>query len=888
MGFRIRISRGFWTSRLGIALLCTAGVLSLSGASLFTYFYVQYSRMIDQRLGGQAFRNTSRVFATPPRIYTGQSLKKDELVAYLQRVGYSDSQVAGAVGRYLTAGAAVEIRPLAQSYFRGQNAIRIEFEGEEVARIRGLRTNEAAASAEIEPEVITSLFDSSREKRRLMRFADIPRVMVDAVVSAEDKRFFEHPGFDPFRVVGAAWADLRGGSITQGASTITMQTARSFFFSLERRGWAAWRRKAAETFMALVLEQRFTKEEIFELYANEIYLGNRASFAIHGFGEGARAYFGKDLREVSLGEAAFLSGIIRSPNRYSGVERNAERATEARDRVLRQMVENGVAEAQAAAEARKAGLRFAHPAREAGAAPYFVDMVRDHLLDRVDETVLAHQSYRIYSTLDPVLQRAATEAVAVGLAEVDKLLAKKYERWRKEKKPAVAQVALVAVDTRTGEVKALLGGRDYGQSQLNRALARRQPGSVFKPFVYAAAMANAADGLLPVLTPVSTVLDEPTTFLYEDKEYSPNNYGAEYHGTVTLRAALRQSLNVAAVKVAELVGYARVVEIGRQMGLDKSIKATPAVALGAYEMSPVDVAGAYTVFANDGVRAEPYFIRSVQAADGTPVEQTKPKTRKALDERVAYLVTNLMEDVVNRGTAAGVRTRGFTAPAAGKTGTSHDGWFAGFTSNLLCVVWVGFDDNRELGYSGAHTAAPIWAEFMKRAVSAPGYRNTESFLPPEGVRVAQIDPDTLELATAACPKTSTEVFLEGSEPGPCSRHGGRNLITSSVGWLSGVFGGKKDKEKEKETANPSGAPGNGPPPGAASKVTPPPPSSPDGGSAGADKAPASGGNGAAAVKPEEEKKKGPLSRVFGIFGGGKKDKDKERAKPDPAPKPPPS
>jgi penicillin-binding protein 1B len=885
LGFRIRIARGFWTTRLGIALLCATGVLFLAGVTTFTYFYVQYSRLIDQRLGGQAFRNTSRVFAAPPRLYTGQTMKKEELVAHLQRTGYSDSEVSGSVGRYRVTGATVEIRPLAQSFFRGQNAIRVEFEGEEVARIRSLRTGEAAASAEIEPEVITSLFDSTREKRRLMRFADMPKVMVDAVVTAEDKRFFEHPGFDPFRVVGAAWADLRGGGITQGASTITMQTARSFFFSLERRGWAAWRRKAAETFMALMLEQRFTKEEIFELYANEIYLGNRASFAIHGFGEGARAYFGKDLREVSLGEAAFLGGIIRSPNRYAGAERNPERAAEARDRVLKQLVENGVVEARQADEARKAGLRFAHPAREAGAAPYFVDMVRDHLLERVDETILAHQSYRIYTTLDPQLQRAATEAVAVGIAEVDKLLAKKYERWHKEKKPAQVQVALVAVDPRTGEVKALVGGRDYGQSQLNRALAQRQPGSVFKPFVYAAAMANAAEGLLPVLTPVSTVVDEPTTFLYEDKEYSPNNYGAEYHGTVTLRAALRQSLNVAAVKVAELVGYARVVEIGRQIGLDKSIKATPAVALGAYEMSPVDVAAAYTVFVNDGVRAEPFFLRSVQAGDGSPLEHTKPRTRKALDERVAYLVTNLMEDVVNRGTAAGVRTRGFTAPAAGKTGTSHDGWFAGFTSNLLCVVWVGFDDNRELGYSGANTAAPIWAEFMKRAVSAPGYRNTESFLPPEGIRVAQIDPDTLELATPACPKTSTEVFLEGSEPGPCSRHGGRNLITSSVGWLSGVFGGKKDQDKEAASASATGGNGataNGPSKG------PAPPSAGRADSAQPAKAPPPDATSPGATKPEEEKKKGPLSRVFGIFAGGKKDKDKEKAKQDPAPKPPPS
>ena len=306
------------------------------------------------------------------------------------------------------------------------------------------------------------------------------------------------------------------------------------------------------------------------------------------------------------------------------------------------------------------------------------------------------------------------------MQNVDKLLAKRYALWKKQGQPAPpVQVAMVVIDPRTGEIRALIGGRDYGESQLNHALAHRQPGSVFKPFVYAAAFDNAVQGLQPVVTPVTTVDDIPTTFDFDGKEYTPDNYGQEFYGTVTVRDALIHSLNVATVKVAEMIGYQRVVDVARQMGLGNNIKATPAVALGAYEMTPVDVAAGYTAFAANGMRAEPLFIRSVVTAEGKLVESHAPQSRPVLDPRVAFLTTSLMEDVINHGTGYPVRALGFNAPAAGKTGTSRDGWFAGYTSNLLCVVWVGFDDNRNLGLTGGNTAAPIWGEFMKRAVAQP-------------------------------------------------------------------------------------------------------------------------------------------------------------------------
>jgi penicillin-binding protein 1B len=480
-------------------------------------------------------------------------------------------------------------------------------------------------------------------------------------------------------------------------------------------------------------------------------------------------------------------------------------------------------------------------------APYFVDMVKDHLLEQFSETDLQTQSYRVYTTLDPDLQRAASAAVDAGMVGVDKLLEKRYAAWKKKGQTVpTVQVALVALDPHTGEIRALIGGRNYGESQLNHALAHRQPGSVFKPFVYAAAFSNAAQGLTPVVTPVTTVQDVPTTFDFDGKEYTPDNYGEDFYGTVTVRDALIHSLNVATVQVAQLIGYQRVVEVARQMGLGSNIQATPAVALGAYEMTPVDVAAGYTPFATNGLRSEPIFLRSVLAADGSVEESAAPRSRAVLDPRVAFLVTSLMEDVINRGTGASVRSLGFTAPAAGKTGTSRDGWFAGFTSNLLCVIWIGFDDNRDLGLSGSQVAAPLWADFMKRAVELPRYRNTQPFDPPPGVMAESIDPRSGQLATPACPETVTEYFVSGSEPTQyCELHG--HLAQTPGTWLSHLFG------KNGEPV----------PPAANSAAQPP-----------------------AAANPAEqnspadaEKKKGFLGKVFGIFGSSKKPPDNPKPQP---------
>jgi penicillin-binding protein 1B len=860
---RIHVQKGFFTSTIGLTILGIVFAIFLVAGGIFTYYYVKYSRMIDARLSGNILQNTTQIFSAPEHLSVDQAWGPEDLTTYLTRVGYRPEQDENARGQFTIQGSTVDIRPSKLSYFGERNALAVQFRGKSVRSIKPLAGGGELNTAEIEPDLITNLFDSAREKRRRIRYDDLPVTLVDAILSAEDKRFFEHGGFDFIRIAGAAWADLRHSSQHyQGASTITMQLARTFFFSNER----TWRRKLAEAMVSIELEERFSKQQLFEMYANEVYLGNRGSFGVRGFAEASVAYFGKDLRQLSLGECAYLAGIIRAPNYYSSADRHPERGGQARDRVLTQMLDNKFINVADVQEAKRAPLKIIRTSVSGGDAPYFVDMVKDHLLDKYSENELLSENFRVYTTLDPALQHAAAAAVDAGMKNVDLLLAKKYDKWRREaaKKGSTdpipqAQVALVALDPRTGEIKAVIGGRDYGQSQLNHALARRQPGSVFKPFVYAAAFDNAVDGVQPIITPATTIDDEPTTFQFDGKEYTPNNYGEKFMGRVTVRDALTNSLNVATVKLAELIGYGRVVQVARQMGLGTNIGPTPAVALGAYEMTPIDVAAGYTTFATIGTRAEPQFLRSVVGADGTQLEKFTPQTHMALDPRVAFLVNSLLKDVLNRGTGAGVRARGFTLPAAaGKTGTSRDGWFAGFTSNLLCVIWIGFDDNRDLGLPGGAVAAPIWADFMTRATSLGAYRDVKDFTMPEGVQSVVIDPESLQLATANCPTTRVEIYVAGSAPTQfCELHGGHSLLSSTGSFLSHVFGGQ-----------PKTPPADG--------AAPPVPYDPNRPPNATGQGPGPAGTSAQPV----EKKKNALHKIFGIFGGKKKDPDKAKPKPE--------
>jgi len=746
------------------------------GLGVFVHYYALYSRLIDQKLRAGPFANTSKIYAAPRLVAVGDTITPAEIADHLRHCGYGESR-GNAMGRFhLRPDGGIEIFPGPDSYF-GRDAGVIKFARGRISEIVSLDDNTERGQYQLEPQLITSLFDRNREKRRLVKFADIPRVLIDAVTSVEDKRFFQHQGFDPLRIVKAAYVDIKQGRKEQGASTLSQQLARGLWLEPEKR----WTRKLAELLITLRLEQTLSKQQIFEDYANQVYLGRRGSFSINGFGEASEAYFGKEIRQLALPEAAMLAGIIQRPGYYNAY-RFPERVRERRNLVLTLMRQNGDIDDREYAVAVESPLNLAKGASQSSDAPYFVDMVNEDLQSKFQDVDFQSNSFRVYTTLDLDLQRAATEAVQSGMQGVDEQI-RKQKRFKGEIPPE-AQCALIALDPHTGEIKALAGGRNYGASQLNHITAKRQPGSIFKPFVYTAALNTALEGGSRIVTAGTTVVDEPTTFWYDNKPYEPSNFKHEFHGTVTLRQALAKSMNVAAVKVAEMVGYDAVVAMAKKAGLNYDIQPTPAVALGSYDVTPLEMAGAYTIFANEGVYVKPSFISAVRSQNGRSFFANKPEERNVLDPRVAYLMTNLMEEVMRSGTAAGVRARGFTVPAAGKTGTSHDGWFAGYTSDLLCIVWVGFDDNRELDLEGAHSALPIWADFMKRALGYREYRNARPFEAPDGIVSVQIDPQSGMQATPYCPTTITEVYISGTQPvGSCPLHGrGEPGVTHVAGW----------------------------------------------------------------------------------------------------------
>jgi len=741
-----------------LALVITAGL------GIFTYYYSYYSHRIEAKLAAGPYANTSMLFAAPRTLAVGDVAGPLEIAGELRHSGYSESR-NNRMGYFSLKPDEIDVYPGPDSYFKRDDGV-IKFRAGKVARIISLADNTDRTEYTLEPELISNLFDKNREKRRLVKYEDIPPVLVHAVVSAEDKRFFQHSGFDPVRIIKSAYVDVKKGQNAQGASTLSMQLAGMLLLNRSDR---SWRRKIPEVLITLHLEQKLSKEQIFEYYANQVPLGNRGSFGIRGFGEAAEVYFGKDISQLTLPEAATLAGLIQQPS-YINPYRWPDRAKQRRNIVLKQMWENKYISEAELERASASPMTLAKGGGESAEAPYFVDLVNDQLLEKFPDYNFQSNTYRVYTTLDMNLQRDAAEAVRIGMEEVDQHMKNRKKRDPKYPDP---QCALIALDPLTGEVRAAIGGRNYGASQLNRILAKRQPGSSFKPFVYTTALNTALSGGGQVLTPASMVQDEATTFWFDGKPYEPSNFEHKFYGAVTLRDAMAHSLNVATVKVAEEAGYGAVVDLARRAGLNMDIQPTPAVALGAYEVTPLEIAGAYTIFVNHGIYTKPHFINTIANGRGSQIYDSAPEHKTVLDPRVAFLMDQMLEEVVRSGTGAGVWGRGINFPVAGKTGTSHDGWFAGFTSKLLCVVWVGFDDNRQLDLEGAKSALPVWTEFMKRAHEHREYRNVSDFEAPAGVVSVPIDPLSGQIATASCPKVRTEYFIEGTQPVElCKLHGG--------------------------------------------------------------------------------------------------------------------
>ncbi len=870
-----------------IILLVVGGTLLLGlvvGESIFGYYYFKYRHVVEERLQKPLFEQTAKIYAAPKEVRIGQKLTPQTVAQELRDAGYSgdSDREKSRMGTYALNDGSITIQPGPQSYHSEQGAT-VTFDKGMVSRISGDGGQQLDAY-ELEPQLITGLSEGQyRTKRRLVTFNELPPNLVNAVTSIEDRRFFDHGGVDYYTMLGWVWHDLRHDRRYEGGgSTLTMQLSRGLFLSPERR----IKRKIIEIAITFQLENRFNKQQIFQIYANEIPLGQQGSFAINGFGQAAQTYFGKDVRQLNLAQCALLAGMIQHPS-YLNPYRHPDRAIQRRNMVLDAMVETGKITKQEAIEAKADPLKLAPMNIDAGEAPYFVDLVRDRLVQHLGDTDFNRQGLRIYTSLDPDLQREATEAVTEGMKAVDVLVEKKHARRVKagDDSPIVyPQVALVALNPHTGQVLALVGGRNYGASQFDHAIQHRPPGSAFKPFVFAAAFNTSLAGTIltqppsqaapseqlvssdpappdpgrpsGVFTAVTMLNNNLTTF---EGGYAPGNYhnDTRYNGDITARTALQFSQNNATVSLAQMVGYNNVAALARDAGI-KSARGTPAVALGAYDATPLDMAGAYTTFANGGVRIDPWLVASVRSASGDVLNDYPPNSKPLLDPRVAYLTLSLMQDVVNSGTAARIRSLGFTAPAAGKTGTERDSWFAGFTSNLLCVVWVGNDDYSDLKLEGAQAAVPIWAEFMKHAVKLPQYSDTRSFVAPAGVSTVRLDKVTNLLADASCPQDYDAAFLDGTAP--------TQTCDQSAGDQRNVF--QKLFGIGKETTVAPGAPVNG---------MPALPAQPTGSQAAA----ASAQPGPAPPPPDEQKKKkkGFFAKLFGKSGDDNKQQQADPAQP---------
>lgn len=742
-------------------------ITALLGIS-FAYV-IQADREIVSRFEGKRWRLPSKIYSDTFSLYPGLSLEKSHLMDRLRRLGYQPAKARSLrKGEYRRGKDFWEIYLHDFVYpevsFKGFR-LRMDVRQGTIRRLRNMnRAGVEVYSAEMEPELITGLFEKVWEERRLVAIRDVPQSMVDAVVAIEDQRFYKHVGVDPSAIARAMLANVKARRVVQGASTLTQQLVKNFFLTPKR----SLSRKIREALMSLLLELRYTKDEIMEAYLNEVYFGQKGSLGVYGVGEAAEFYFGKPVRELSLPESALFAGLIRAPNLYSP-HRAEERIRNRRNYVLKRMWSLGMTSEKEYEEATSTPVevRLFYP--EKNEAPYFVDFLVKELEKDYSLDILTSEGLLVYTSLDVEMQKRAEKSVRDGLKRLEARAPSRLKPSSGEPND-VLQACLVALEPQTGFIRAMVGGRDYKKSQFNRVTqARRQPGSLFKPIVYVTALKGSQEKP-PRFSAASLLRDEPIKIHYDGKTWSPRNFNETYSGEVTLRTALEKSLNCATAWLGQHAGYERIIHTARELGLTTPLEPLPSLVLGAFDAIPLEIASAFSAFVNHGVLSSPRAIKTVLDKDGNLLERRPMELKRAVSPESAFLITNLLKGVIERGTAFSISEK-ITVPAAGKTGTTNDyrdAWFVGTTSRLLALVWVGFDQPRSIGFSGSGAALPIWGDFMK---SASGSIVSDDFLPPPGIVFCKIDRISGGQATSECTDTIREAFIAGTEPtAPCPLH----------------------------------------------------------------------------------------------------------------------
>ena len=733
-------------------LLFSAAAFFVVAVFLGAYLW-HLSAVIDKRFSSRKWSVPSTIYSDSTILFPGQTINRETLRDKLGRLAYrtvaTEPRRAGEM-RWQETPLEIRLRDLDMpSKQREEFPVRIDFEGDRIASIARIDTGENLPLLEIEPEEIMLLFGQEREQRELVSIGQVPLFLKQAVIAAEDNRFYEHHGFDPRGILRALYTNLRHGEIRQGGSTLTQQLVKNYFLTPER----TLKRKVREFFMAVALELRYTKDEILEIYLNEIYLGQKGSIAVCGVGEASRFYFGKSVDRLSLDEAAVIAGLIKGPNRYSPYE-NAERCRERRDWVIAEIRQNGWISREACDAALAAPLEPVGYAAYGKKAPYFIDYLLGQLPVYYAPGDLASRGLSLFTTLDTQVQAAAERALEKGLERLEK----NYPALKRPEEEAKLQGAVVVMQPRTGYILAMAGGRDYASSQFNRITqARRQPGSAFKPFVYLAGLDRFA--------PSYRLSNEPRSYEIDGVTWQPRNVHPVAENGLTLRRALAGSDNLATVDLAVQTGLLTVMNTAMAFRFSTPMKPWPSLALGAFEVIPLEMARAFCTFAAEGVEPNPLSMRAVVDEKGNLLEKRHLKIERIISPEKAYMMNSLLLSVVTEGTAHSLQSMGISFPAAGKTGTTNDNrdaWFIGYTPELLVLVWVGFDNGDPIYAEGSTAALPIWAELMQ---SIPQYLSGDWFRQPPGVVARTICRESGLLAVPnACPGTMEEVFLSKNAP----------------------------------------------------------------------------------------------------------------------------